>query len=136
MKPDNRKESERWLNQAIRDIDDAKYAFEGKRFNLACFVSQQSAEKAIKAYLYAQGSEEVWGHSVAELCNEAMKLNPSFKNIKKEAASLDKYYIPTRYPNGLPGGIPADVYQEEDAKSALYSANKIIEFVKEKIINQ
>jgi HEPN domain-containing protein len=39
----------------------------------------------------------------------------------------------TRYPNGLPCGIPADVYQEEDAKQAVVLANEVIGFVSGKI---
>jgi HEPN domain-containing protein len=35
------------------------------------------------------------------------------------AKTLDKFYIPTRYPNGLPDSIPADVYTAADAKRAL-----------------
>lgn len=133
MKPNSNKEAQRWLSQAERDIDDAKYTEEGRRFNLTCFLAQQSAEKALKAYLYAQNAEEIWGHSVSELCTDAEGFDSTFGKLKKKAASLDKYYIPTRYPNGLPGGIPADVYQEEDAKMALLLANKVIEFVKRKI---
>ncbi len=133
MKPNQKRESERWLLQAERDFDDARFSSQGKRYNLACFLAQQSAEKAIKAFLYSQGIEEVWGHSVAELCADAQKLDADFKELMKNAASLDKYYIPTRYPNGLPGGIPSDVYQKEDASQALFLASKIIEFVKGKI---
>lgn len=133
MKHNKEREAERWLRQAERDLDDAKYLALGKRYNLACFLAQQSAEKAIKAYLYFQGIEEVWGHSVAELCADAESFNSDFKELKQKAASLDKYYIPTRYPNGLPGGIPSEIYQEEDAKQALFLADKVIEFVKNKI---
>ncbi len=133
MKPNQKRESERWLLQAERDFDDGRFSSQGKRYNLACFLAQQSAEKAIKAFLYSQGIEEVWGHSVAELCADAQKLDADFKELMKNAASLDKYYIPTRYPNGLPGGIPSDVYQKEDASQALFLASKIIEFVKGKI---
>jgi len=35
------------------DLDDANFSLEGERFNLACFLSQQAAEKALKAYLIA-----------------------------------------------------------------------------------
>ena len=77
---------------------------EGERFNLACFLSQQAAEKALKAFLIAN-KKEPWGHSVAELCETASMKDSDFRNIKKHAATLDIYYIPTRYPNGLPGGI-------------------------------
>ncbi len=64
-------EGKRWLRQAERDLDDARYAFKGKRYNLTCFLAQQAAEKALKGYLYAQGAELVMGHSVRELCADA-----------------------------------------------------------------
>lgn len=32
---------------------------------------------------------------------------------------LDRYYIPTRYPNGLPGGTPFQVFTMEDLGEAL-----------------
>ena len=133
MQPDPKKESERWLIQTKRDLDDANFTKNGKRHNLACFLYQQAAEKALKAYLYSQGLEEVWGHSVAELCNEAMKYNKGFSAFLKDAASLDKYYIPTRYPNGLPGGIPSDVFQAKDAKDAHSSCKRIIIFISNKM---
>jgi len=54
-------EAARWLEQARRDLDDAEFAASGSRWNLACFLAQQAAEKALKAYLYACGAEAVWG---------------------------------------------------------------------------
>lgn len=39
-------EADRWLEQARRDLDDARYAAQGKGWNLACFLAQQAAEKA------------------------------------------------------------------------------------------
>jgi hypothetical protein len=39
--------------------------------------------------------------------------------LKKKAAPLDKYYIPTHYPNGLPDGIPAEAFDAVDAEHAL-----------------
>ena len=54
-------EAERWLAQARRDLDDARYAAAGERWNLACFLAQQAAEKALKAYLYACGAARALG---------------------------------------------------------------------------
>ncbi len=122
-------EGRRWFAQAKRDLDDASYLAQGSRYNLACFLAQQSAEKAVEAFLFSQGAEEVWGHSLAELCQDAVELNPDFKALVPIAVPLDKYYIPTRYPNGLPGGIPADAYTESDAKMALSMSEQVIEFV-------
>ena len=130
MKPDFRHEATRWLGQAERDLDDALFLETGNRFNSCCFLAQQAAEKAIKAFLYLQGAEFVWGHSVVELCEDAAHFDSQFALLKKYAASLDKYYIPTRYPDGLPGGLPADAFQKDDADMAVDKAMKIIEYVK------
>jgi HEPN domain-containing protein len=112
-------EAGRGLAQARRDLDDARFAASGERWNLACFLSQQAAEKALKAYLYAQGAEAVWGHPVAERCASVAAHDRPFAALGADAAALDQYYIPTRYPNGLPGDIPADVYTRADADRAL-----------------
>lgn len=132
MKPNELNQGKRWLNQAERDFDDAKFALSGNRFNLACFLAQQSAEKTLKGYLYFKGAEEVWGHSVAELCDDASSFDKEFETLKRKAASLDKYYIPTRYPNGLPGGIPAEAFDKDDAQKAISLAETVLLFVKEK----
>jgi HEPN domain-containing protein len=126
-------EAARWLEQARRDLDDARYADAGSRWNLACFLAQQAAEKALKAFLYHRGAEVVWGHSVAELCRDSAEHDKTFADIGKEAAALDQYYIPTRYPNGLPGGIPADAYTQSDADRALRLSTTVIEAVGERI---
>jgi len=132
MKPNELNQGRRWLEQADRDLDDAKFVLSGNRFNLVCFLAQQSAEKALKGYLYFKGADEIWGHSVAELCEDATHFDDGFKSLKGKAASLDKYYIPTRYPNGLPGGIPAEAFDEHDAERALALAQSVLDFVKER----
>ena len=71
MKPDPLGEGSRWLLQAEQDLDDARYNFDGGRFHLACFLAQQAAEKALKAFLYVEGEEHVFGHSVAEPLKKA-----------------------------------------------------------------
>lgn len=126
-------EAARWLAQPRRDLDDARFAASGQRWNLACFLSQQSAEKALKAYLYARGAEAVWGHSVAELCRDAAAHDPAFAKLGAEAAALDQYYVPTRYPNGLPGGIPADAYTRTDGDRALALCAAVIALVERKL---
>ena len=132
MKLETIAEGRRWLLQAEQDLDDAEFNLSGGRYNVACFLAQQSAEKALKAYLFSRGAEEVWGHSVAELCKDAQTFDPIFNQLDSKAAPLDKYYIPTRYPNALPGGIPSKAFDENDAKSAIRLAKEVIDFVKSK----
>jgi HEPN domain-containing protein len=130
MKLEAMAEGRRWLLQAERDLDDAEFNLSGGRYNVACFLAQQSAEKALKAYLFSKGAEEVWGHSVAELCKDAQTFDPVFSQLDPKASPLDKYYIPTRYPNALPGGIPSKAFDENDAKNAIRLTKEVIDFVK------
>ena len=118
------------MRQAERDLDDSRFLQEGKRYNTACFMAQQAGEKALKAYLYNQGVEDVWGQALADLCEDAKLLNPMFDVIKSLAALLDKYHDLTRYPHLLPGGIPSEAYDEVDAERAIYLAGEVISFVK------
>lgn len=129
----SKSEAERWFRQSEHDLDDARYARDGKRWNLACFLTQQAAEKAIKAVIYNHGAEAAWGHSIAELCRDAAETDPDFESLRISASPLDKYYIPTRYPNGLPGGIPAEAFDEDDARRALELATHVIDFVRNRI---
>ena len=46
---------------------------------------------------------------------------------------LDDYYVSTRYPNGLPDGIPANVYTSRAAVEACSIAEEVVNFVRQKI---
>jgi HEPN domain-containing protein len=46
-----------------------------------------------------------------------------FGDKSRSWSLLDGYYIPTRYPNGLPDGIPADVYTRAAAEQAGQTRN-------------
>ncbi len=75
----------------------------------------------------------VWGHSVAELCDDAAEHDAAFAALRRRAAPLDQYYIPTRYPNGLPGGIPAEAFSADDAERALSLSTTVLQFVQERL---
>ena len=96
--PDYLSEGARWLRQAERDLDDARFLRDNGRHNLACFQGQQAAEKAVKAYLYHRRVEDVWGHSLLDLCEDAKLFDMMFDTVKSEARQLDKYHYITRYP--------------------------------------
>jgi HEPN domain-containing protein len=102
------KEAERWLSQGRNDLEAAKWNAEGKFFAQACFLSQQAAEKALKE-------------------------NNSFNSILSFCAELDKHYIPSRYPNGLPDSTPSEVYLKQDAQASINNSQKILEFISQLI---
>lgn len=126
-------ESRRWFEQAKYDLKTARWNLEGDLFAPACFWAQQSAEKAVKAFLYSQGERIIIGHSVAELLEKAKIYDKNFKTLIPLGIILDRFYIPTRYPNGLPGGIPAYTYKKKDALEAIRMAQKILDFISNKL---
>ncbi len=133
MRADPKAEGLRWLSQAEHDLSDAEYSLAGQRYSLACFLCQQAAEKALKGFLYARGAEQVLGHSVADLASECGQLDADLRALRPKAAPLDHYYVPTRYPNSLPGGIPAEAFDESDARRALALAGEVVRVVKTKL---
>ena len=135
MSPNPKAEGGRWLRQAELDLEAARYLLEGERYNLACFMGEQAGEKAVKGFLYARGAEDVWGHSLVDLCEDAKLFDPGFNALKPDAILLDKYHDMTRYPNFIPGGaIPSDSFEEVDALRAIELAEEILFFVKERVV--
>ncbi len=82
-------EGRRWLEQAQEDLKWAHDLAERGGYHIACFLAQQVGEKAIKAFLYAQGEEIVIGHSIGRLCNRASTFEPEFSEKVKRWAILD-----------------------------------------------
>lgn len=130
----NHNEGSRWVKQAEQDLLDASFNQQGEKHNLACFLSQQAAEKAVKGYLYFRGAEDVWGHSLSDLCEDAKLFEMFFDTIKNEARQLDKYFEMTRYPAFLPGGIPSEAFELADSERAIELSRIVLDFVKERVI--
>jgi HEPN domain-containing protein len=131
MRNEAANEGRRWLAQAENDLAFAELAARERFFAQACFNSQQAAEKALKAFLYARGAEHVLGHSVAELIAECGQLDAAFVELQRRAAPLDQFYVSTRYPNSLPGGIPAQAFGPPDSTRALGMAREVLTAVKQ-----
>ena len=120
-------EAQRWLKQAGVDLGAAQ-ALSEPFPALACFHAQQTAEKALKAILYATGERPVLGHGVGELGGRVVKLDPEYEGLRREVAKLDRYYIATRYPNGLPEGAdPGEAFDASDSKAAVEVAGRVLE---------
>lgn len=128
-------EGRRWLEQAEEDLRWAKDLADRGGHHIACFLAQQVGEKAIKAFIYANGEEIVIGHSIERLCRAAARWQPLFADRVTTWSILDGYYVPTRYPNGLPDSIPARVYTKNAAQDAARLADEIVSLVRSEIAN-
>lgn len=128
----NRREADRWFKTAQGDFESAVILLENNRYAHSCFHSQQSGEKVIKAVWYLLDADP-WGHSIKKLIQGLeqvdLKTHNKLKTLEKCAVLLDRFYITTRYPNGLPELTPEEAYLEEDAKNCIENAEKIIKAV-------
>ncbi|MEJ5338351.1 MAG: HEPN domain-containing protein [Aquificaceae bacterium] len=119
-----------WWEQALRDREKAELDLEHGYYEWACFTAQQSAEKALKAFSMYKGFEP-WGHSLLALLKALRQAGFEFPpKLESSAKRLDLYYIPTRYPNGLPAGKPSEYYTEEEAIDALNACDHILRWCK------
>ena len=116
-----------WFRQAEADLAHARHAIEDGDHDWACFAAQQAAEKAAKAAHQALG-QDAWGHSVTELLQALQSHVPVVDEAMLDRARLlDKLYVATRYPNGLPAGAPADYYTRAEAERAIADAETVVE---------
>lgn len=119
--------SQDWINQARRDLEVAGRLAGDGSFEWACFVSQQAAEKAVKAVLQKLNAV-AWGHSVHQLIQVVSQHKAVEPDLVKCAARLDRYYVPTRYPDSFGSGSPYEHFAEADAEDAILCGRRVLEF--------
>ena len=119
--------SKDWFSQAERDLEQANASQAEGRHEWACFASQQSAEKAIKA-LHLSIGQEAWGHLIARLLQDLPMRFP--EELVEKGKVLDNFYIPTRYANSHPDGAPFEHYGPLQSREAIQYASEILKFVR------
>ncbi|MDI6806968.1 MAG: HEPN domain-containing protein [Candidatus Aenigmarchaeota archaeon] len=118
------KEVEEWLKRAEKDLDDAKFSLEGKRFELASFLSQQAIEKALKT-LYLKKFNKI--KKIHDLVILGRSVNLPKKFIK-ECKEITAAYTYTRYPE-----IPRVKNIESSARRFVKQAEVIISWIKRQL---
>jgi HEPN domain-containing protein len=123
-------EGRRWFQQAQADLEVVRTLRTAGHHATACFHSQQAAEKALKGVLYSQGARVVLGHSVQQLAQQCETHDSTFADIDAEASLLDQFYIPTRYPTGLPSpAVPSETYTSSEAEAVQEAAKRVLQIV-------
>ena len=119
--------TEQWLAFARQDLRMAELAFAEGIYIQVCFHAQQCAEKAIKGWLEQEGQAPPRTHRMADL----LTLLPSdlMGELDEALRLLDRFYIPTRYPDALPGTLPEGLPGLQDAQEALDVAKQTLEKV-------
>lgn len=118
-----------WMNQALRDLEQAEDSRRAGRHEWACFAAQQAAEKAVKA-LHLHVGQEAFGHVIGRLLAELPGSASVPKELVEKGRVLDNFYIPSRYPNSHPEGAPFEHYGPLQSEEAIRHACEIVEFVR------
>ncbi|NOX61703.1 MAG: HEPN domain-containing protein [Chloroflexi bacterium] len=123
----SRWQAERWLQTAEEDLQAARVLYEHGLYASACFHAEQCGEKAVKALWYLDDLDP-WGHSILKLLQQFPRQDelPQKEQWFQIGALLDKFYVPTRYPNGLPDLTPGQVYTREEAEQAIEAARTLL----------
>jgi len=83
-------EAKAWMVKAWRDLETARRAVGGEPplYDTAVYHCQQSAEKAIKAYLVYQGKSSEKTHDLEVLVDLACEVNSNFSKLTDAADAL------------------------------------------------
>ena len=126
----NLKVHEEWIKKAADDELNAKSILthrDGAPSGV-CFLSQQIAEKYLKALLVFHQKPFLKVHDLLDLETRLLETQPDIKTLHQGLVSLNRYYIETRYPGDYPD------FSWQDADEAFESALKVKMFVEEKTI--
>lgn len=128
--------AKRWLAQAEHSLSMSRVLFNNGFWSGVCFQSEQTAQFALKAFLYYKGRRFIHIHSIRELVLECGKEDQEFLGFLTYGMTLDKYYTSTRYPDALPEpAVPFESFTEQEANEALLFATEMVELTRAKITN-
>jgi len=125
---DTRKELLRsWLTKAASDLRSARVlgSADDAPLDTAIYHCQQTAEKAVKAFLVSREISPEKTHDIRKLTLEATVHEPRFNEVMDMAVSLTPYAWEFRYPDDLAETYPT----REEFDEALQHAQTICDFV-------
>lgn len=95
---------------------------------MACYHSQQCAEKYLKGYLVSQKIDFLYVHDLVYLTQRCMEGNPAFTELEQAARILSIYGAGVRYP--MENFVDPD---EEEAWEAMRLAEQVATLVKSQL---
>jgi HEPN domain-containing protein len=117
-----------WIAKASSDLNAArKLTKDDDTLDVAAYQTQQTAEKALKAYLIYKKQPIPRTHDLAKLLENCIKHDRSFERLREAVVILFPFAVYARYPDDR---FHMD---REEALEAIKYAEKILKFVKAKI---
>ena len=120
-----------WLAFATENLLSAKVLLtqDFSPHHTVCFMCQGSSEKFLKAFLICQGWTLEKTHDLERLLKYCVNYDDSFQELFPACKLLNEYITEGRYP----GDLPWEMIRREDADEAIRAAEKIADFITEKI---
>lgn len=117
-----------WVAKAETDLEAASVLASRRKRPLpdqVCFLSQQCAEKYLKAFLIARGIVPPKVHNLGRLNDMCGELDSEYHTLRADVEALNPYGVDIRY--------PGDVATVEDSRQALTAARRIQAFTRSKL---
>lgn len=104
MTPPNKQNADAWIKKAKDDELSIKAILEHEEGapSTVCFLSQQMAEKYLKAFLVFHHQEFPKVHQLDKLLELCLAIDPKLETIKLVCIFLNDYYVDARYPDECP----------------------------------
>jgi HEPN domain-containing protein len=99
--------------------------------NIVCFHSQQAVEKSLKALYLHYFATVPKTHNIEVVFTKLKKKIPEISKFEEKIRYLNKFYVPTRYPDALPGSLPEGLPKPDEAKIAVEFAKEILSSILE-----
>jgi len=117
-----------WLRYAEEDLDTAERMVLGEGFALrwACYLSQQAAEKAIKAVLVGEEIQFPYTHRLHDL-RDLVPRGRLVAGVEGDLEGLSTWAAGGKYP-----GLPEEA-DEDDASRSLALARRIVEAARQDV---
>ena len=118
-----------WFRYSQNDLISARHLFENvypKQIEIACYLSQQCAEKSLKGFLIFKDIDPPRTHDLVKLCQLCINYDSTFSKISNICSDLTPYGVGVRYPNQL-------TVDDVLTKSAISKAQLIYDFCVGKI---
>ena len=124
-----RREIERLLKQADRDLDNARKTVTIQAYEVAAFLAQQAVEKYLKGVWVVTKKEPApHTHSLTEL-GDGIGVPP---DLRRYLADLTSDYTVSRYPD-VANGVPYEIYDEQTAREKVEAAEQVIAWLRDRI---
>lgn len=120
-----------WLMFAKEDLKAAELSLAGDLHNIVCFHSQQTVEKLLKAFYLFYFDSIPKTHDLEAIAKRLKQKEEKILEFEEKIRWLNKFYVPTRYPDALPGSLPEGLPDKDDAQNSLTYAKEIYRFATE-----